>query len=216
MEKIDLIRKNGIKIENECQFNNSEILGVIFSGIRYTYKNPLLYYSRNLLFDHNIDYFGIDYKYYADQIYINLPDEEKNKYFEDDNELVINELLKMNEKYKKIILIGKSMGTSVIKRCLKYEQIKKKSVIILLTPGDDWENIIDEIKTVNNKILVIGSFKDKYYNVKNINEIYNKINISTYELQNGDHSLEINDTIENIEQLKLIMEKIKTFIQVNI
>jgi len=216
MEKIDLIRKNGIKIENECQFNNNENLGIIFSGLGYTYKNPLLYYSRSLLFDHNIDYIGIDFKYYDDQFFTNLSDEGKDKYFEDDNEMVIDKLLKLVEKYKKVILIGKSMGTSVIKRCLKYQQIKEKAIIVLLTPGDEWENIIEEIKNVDNKILVIGSFQDKFYNVKNITEIYNKSNIETYELQKGNHSLEIKETIKDIEQLKLIMEKIRMFIEENV
>jgi hypothetical protein len=63
---------------------------------------------------------------------------------------------------------------------------------------------------------VIGSFQDKYYNAENLSEIYNKKNIKTYELINGDHSLEINDTIKDIEQLKIIMEKIKEFVEENI
>ena len=63
VKSLNLSRKDGTFIENECQINNSRYLGIIFSGLGYTYKNPLLYYSRNILFDNNIDYIGIDYGY---------------------------------------------------------------------------------------------------------------------------------------------------------
>jgi hypothetical protein len=215
MKTMDIIREDGSKIENECQFSNSDLLGVIFSGFNYTYRNPLLYYSRNILFDHNADYFGIDYRY-NNKYYMNLTDEEKDKFFEKDNEIIINKLLETSKNYKKIILIGKSMGTTIIERCLRHEQIRNKSIVVFITPGSEWENIINGIKSIENKILVIGSFQDKFYNVKNITEIYNRDNIKTYELAAGDHSLEINDTIKDIERLKIIIEKIKIFIEENI
>ncbi|MDR1218849.1 MAG: hypothetical protein LBK73_04485 [Treponema sp.] len=89
METFDLLRKNGTKIENEFKFINSEILGIIFYGFNYTYRNPLLYYSRNILFDHNIDYFGIDYRYYDNKDFMKLNNEEQNEYFEEDTKIII-------------------------------------------------------------------------------------------------------------------------------
>jgi hypothetical protein len=108
------------------------------------------------------------------------------------------------------------LGTTAIIRCLRDEQIRNKSIIIFLTPWMEWEDIINKIKSMENKILIIGSFQDKCYNAKNLTEIYNKNNIKTYELMNADHSLEINDTIKDIEQLKIILEKIKEFIEEDI
>jgi hypothetical protein len=216
METFDLLRNDGTKIENEFKFNNSEILGIIFSGFNYTYRNPLLYYSRNILFDHNIDYLGIDYRYYDNKYFMKLNDGEQNKYFEEDIKIIINKILEIQKNYKKIIFIGKSLGTTAISRCLKDERIRNKSTIIFLTPWVEWEDIIEKIKNMENKILIIGSFQDKYYNARNLTELYNKNNIKTYELMNADHSLEINDTIKDIEQLKIIMEKAKEFIEENI
>jgi hypothetical protein len=200
METFNLLRKNGTKIGNEFKFNNNRVLGVIFSGFNYTYRNPLLYYSRNILFDHNIDYFGIDYKYYDDKYFMELNDEEQNKYFEEDTKIIIKKILEIQKHYKKIIFIGKSLGTNAINQCLRDDRIRNKSAVIFLTPWMEWENIINKIKNMENKILVIGSFQDKYYNAGNLSEIYNKKNIKTYELMNGDHSLEINNTIKDIEQ----------------
>jgi hypothetical protein len=216
METFGLTRKDGSVIENEYQENKSECLGIVFSGFGYTYKNPLLYYSRNILFDYGIDYFGVDYAYTKNKYFMGLNENDKDKYFEDDNEAVINKILEMSDNYKKIILIGKSLGTSIIRRCIRNENIRNKSLIIFITPGNEWEGIINEIKNMDNKILVIGSLKDKLYNVKNLSEIYRKVNIKTYELKAGDHSLEINDTMKDIERLKEIMERIKTFIGENI
>jgi hypothetical protein len=216
METFELERKDKSLIENEYQNNNSDFLGIIFSGFGYTYKNPLLYYSRNILLDIKMDYFGIDYAYTKNKYFLSLTEAEQDEYFEKDNEIIINRILEICNKYKKIIMIGKSLGTSIIRRCIKNENIKNKSIVIFITPGSEWENIIEEIKIIENKILVIGSFEDKYYNTKNLFQLHNKKNITTYELEKGDHSLEINDTIKDIEQLKNIMVKIKKIILENL
>ncbi|MDR1971000.1 MAG: hypothetical protein LBQ46_03675 [Treponema sp.] len=215
MKTFDLLRKNGTKIENEYNFTNGKNLGIIFSGFAYTYKNPLLYYSRNILFDHNIDYFGIDYKYYDDTFFEKMNEQEQNIYFEEDKDIIINKIIEINNNYNKLILIGKSIGTCIIKKCINNKILRDKAIIILITPAVEWEQIIDEIKNINNPILVIGSLKDKHYCVKNLGEIYNRNNIDIYEIKEGDHSLEINDAIKDIEQLKNIMGKINTIIEIN-
>ena len=81
------------------------------------------------------------------------------------------------------------------------------------------------IKTINDKyywrirlnlinlLRADGTYLDKLYNVKNLSKIYGKNNIETYELKNGDHSLEINNTVEDIKQLGKIIQKINKFIQ---
>ena len=108
------------------------------------------------------------------------------------------------------------MGTTAINHCINNDKIRNKSIIVYIAPWKDWERIINEIKNTENKILIISSFQDKYYNVKNLKEIRNKSNIELYELKEGNHSLETGDTIKNIEQLKEIMIVIKAFIENNL
>ena len=215
MKSIDIQRKDGTKIQNEFQSNNSGILGILFSGFSYTYKNPLLYYSRNILFDNSFDYLGIDYQYYCSDYFGKLDEEEQDAFFDEDNRLIARKIVEISENYKKLILIGKSMGTTAINHCINNDKIRNKAIIVYITPWKDWERIINEIKNTENKILIISSFQDKYYNVKNLKETRNKSNIELYELKEGNHSLETGDTIKNIEQLKEIMIVIKAFIENN-
>ena len=212
MDSFELLRGDGSLIENEYQSNNSKYLGIIFSGLGYSYKNPLLYYSRKLVIENNIDYFGIDYGYSKNKNFLALDRELRIKYYNDDNEAIINKILELCGNYKKLFLIGKSLGASTIRQCLKKDLIRIKSAMILLTPSNEWEGFIDELRILENRTLIVGSLTDNLYNVKNLPDIYKKKNILLYELKNGDHSLEKNDIIEDIEQLKSVMKIIKKFI----
>ena len=217
MNSFNLLRTDGSFIENEYLSNSSNYLGVIFSGLGYALSNPLLYYSRNILFEKMIDYFGSNFGYSKNEHYKNLNSENKKEYFMDDNKIIVDKIAELSKNYQKIVLIGKSLGTGTIRQCIKMDSIKNKSTLILLTPpGDEWECTINEIKDTNIQTLVIGSLKDKLYNVKNLSEIYSIGHIKTYELEDGDHSLETNNISKDIEQLNIIMEKINVFIQENI
>ena len=217
MDSFNLLREDNSFIENEYQNNNSNYLGVIFSGIGYTLGNPLLYYSRNILIENKIDYFGINFGYTKNENYKSLNQENKNKYFINDNKIIINKILELRKNYNQIFLIGKSLGTGTIRQCIKIDTIKNVSVLILLTPpGVEWENTINEIKDTNIKTLVIGSLRDKLYSVKNLSEIHGRKHIKILELEEGDHSLETGNFKKDIEQLKMIMEATNEFIKENI
>ena len=211
---MNLLRSDGTYIESKYSINNNENLGIVLSGIGYTLRNPLLYYSMHLLRENNIDYFGVNFGYRDNVNYNKLDNESRNNYFNEDNKIIHDKILELSKNYKKLIFIGKSLGIGTIRHCIKNEVIKSKSKMVLLTPpGEVWENFIDEIIKSNIKTLVIGSLLDKLYNVKNLSQIYGKDNIETYELKNGDHSLEINNTVEDIKQLGKIIQKINKFIE---
>ena len=212
MDSFDLFRGDGSFIENEYQNNKSEYLGVIFSGLGYSYKNPLLYYSRKLLLENKIDYFGIDFCYSKNKNFLALDRESRIQYYHDDNEVILNKVLELGGSYKKLILIGKSLGTSTIRHCIHNDFIRIKSALVLLTPSNEWEGFIDELKNLENRILVIGSLLDKLYKVNDLPEIYKKKNINVFELRTGDHSLESDNTIDDIEQVKVIMKILRKFI----
>jgi hypothetical protein len=212
MDSFDLVRGDGSFIENEYQNNKSEFLGVIFSGLGYSYKNPLLYYSRNLILENKIDYFGIDFNYTKNKTFMALDRESRIKYYHDDNEVILNKVLELSSNYKKLILIGKSLGTSTINHCIHNDFIRIKSALVLLTPSNEWEGFVDEIVNLENRIFVAGSLSDKLYKVSNLPLIYKKKNINVFELRTGDHSLESDNTIDDIEQVKTVMKILRKFI----
>ncbi len=213
MTKIALVRENGTEIASESIIHNQKYLGVVFSGLGYTYSKPLLYYSRNILLENGIDYVGIDYRYYEDDRFRQLNDAEKNEYFEADTRIVVKRLKELASHYEKLVLIGKSMGTSIIRRCIREKEIKDKACLVLMTPGAEWSDFIPELCALDNPTLVIASLEDTYYNVQNLKEIYEKKNVTVCEMKRGNHSLEVHDIEEDIERLKDILVKERDFIR---
>lgn len=134
MAEIAFVRENGTEIASESIVHNQKYLGVVFSGLGYTYSKPLLYYSRNILLENGIDYIGIDYRYYEDERFMQLSDAEKNERFEADTRIVTKRLKELAPQYEKLVLIGKSMGTSIIRRCVREKKIRDKACLVLLLP----------------------------------------------------------------------------------
>jgi hypothetical protein len=200
----------------ESDLQNKSYLGILFSGIGYTYRNPLLYYSRKILKELGTDYIGIDYKYHEDSTFSSLTDDDREKWWENDNRAVLKSILDIEDQYKGLILIGKSMGTSVIRRCLKEPRIKEKSICILLTPGNEWNEFCLELEQIENSILVIASKEDRYYIEGNNSILRKNRSIDIFEIEKGNHSLEINNFETDIDCLKNIMMKENEFIKGNI
>lgn len=212
METLNMTRKDGSRIDNEMNQKGSNYLGIVISGFSYTYRNPLLYYSKKILQEKGIDYLGIDFKYYENQEFLRMSDTEQDQYFEEDIAMVIDKIDELSARYEKIILIGKSLGTSVIHRYIKNGRYPNKCVYILLTPGSEWSEIIDDLKEIDNKTLVIGSLEDPHYLVKNLSDIYNIKNLRLYEIHHGNHLLETNHTETDIDILKNIVKEMSLFI----
>jgi len=210
---VNLVRADGTPIDRESKFQGGKSLGLVFSGVGYNYRNPLLYYSKELLVQHGCDYVGVDFKYYADPSFRSLSDDERYKRLSDDNDKVLDEARRLAPEYERIFLVGKSMGTSTVRNCLKDQEILKKAVIILFTPGGEWNEFILELLELDNPTLVVGSLADKLYTVPNLPRLREKKNLTLHELQNANHSLEVNNVQEDLTALKEIMRVEERFVK---
>ncbi len=208
-----IIKSNtGTKFAIESKLENRSRLAIIFSGIGYTYRNPLLYYSRRVVQELGYDYIGIDFKYYENQEFSNMKDDEQEIMWEEDNSSVIESLMEIEEKYNGIVLIGKSMGTSVIRRYIKKTNKLRDIRLVLITPGNEWSDFKNEIVHLGNDILVVSSLEDKYYMDVDSSELKKKSNFTFIELEKGNHSLETNDTLCDLNKIMVIMDGMRKFI----
>lgn len=205
-------RKNGSEITIESFSNNSKYLGIVFSGFGYTYRNPILYYSKRVIIEKGIDYVGVDYKYYEDKEFMEMTEAEQDQQFQDDNEIVMSGIEDLISSYDKVFLIGKSMGTTVAQKCLESEKIRKKAAIVYITPGKEWSRFIPDLVQLENPMLLIGSLEDQYYTVDNLSDIYKKKDLSLCEFKTGNHLLESEDIENDLETLKCILKESETFI----
>lgn len=186
----------------KCTHQNSNILTVILPGNGYTNAKPLMYYSQKIALELGVDVLCIDYGF---QIL--------HKDFDVDTELDIlvresAQVLKeyLNKKYKRIIFIGKSLGT-IIQNKLSKELIDYEQVHVYLTPVDKtFEDMI------NYPCLVITGSEDTKINNLSKSVIEKSRNIELVKIDGANHRLECEDALKSIEMLNTTMRLLRKFI----
>jgi hypothetical protein len=213
MQRCFIERKNKTSIYIEEEKFNSATLGIIFSGEHYTIRNPLLYYSRNALFENHIDYMGIDFLYSCTKEYLECSTEEKDQIISEDIGIIKNRIIAIASDYKKIVLISKSNGLYYLRACLSDHDILGKASVILFSPGNDWNRFIIELNNSNTPAIVFAGKNDKMYNVPNLPLVYKTQTIEVHEIENADHSIEVDNNINDIHNLFDMMEYESAFIK---
>lgn len=209
-----IIRKDGTSIvTDELLTKNGNTLIIVLAGFGYTINHPLLYYVKNIAKELKCDYLGIDFDYKNNPLFLQKLENDKDVYFEEDNVLVKEYTKDKSKTYQRIVFIGKSMGTSIIKRLVDDIELLNKSALVLMTPGTEWSSIIEKIVTINNPILVIGGLGDVNYRVEGLEKIYTMENIKVLELKDTNHALETGNVDQDLEILNRVISAIKEFIK---
>lgn len=191
-----------VVLENRYIDQNSDILTIILPGEGYTNEKPLMYYSCRVALELGLDVFCVDYGFQISR---------KDFYINSEFDIVAAEseqVLKkcLNKNYRKIIFIGKSLGTFIQNKLSKglmdYEQIH-----VYLTPVDKtFEDI------VNYPCLAITGTEDKKINSLNMKMIENSKNIELVKIDGGNHRLECSDALKSIQMLTTTMNSLRKFI----
>jgi len=210
---MELQRSDGTSISIEERLSKKDKLTIIFAGFSYTNNHPLLYYSKTIALETDYDVIAIDLEYYRNKGFLLLKEEEQDSYFEKDVQIVRDFLCTYCTNYNELVFIGKSLGTSIIRRLLDSVSISENSSYVLLTPGSEWKKTIEALEKVNSRVLVIGSKKDKLFTIPERERLIGRSTIKMIELEEGDHSLEIGIFEKDVEILKEVMGKIKGFMQ---
>lgn len=199
----------GITLESRVIDQNSNVLAVLLPGMGYTLDRSLMDYSKNLAVEKGYNVLPIEYGFQAVRKKI---DKDNMK----DVEVAINEsyeLLKLSleNRYEKVIFIGKSLGT-VVQRMLE-EKIRKENydgeiINVYLTPIDK----TCELGIKENSLVVCGT-KDPMITCENREKLSHMSNINYIEIDGAGHSLVIkNDVMGSIEALKTVICAEKEFI----
>jgi hypothetical protein len=196
----------GVTLENEYIDQGSDILTVILPGQCYMNCSPLMHYSSKIAQELGLDVLSIDYGF---QI-------SKGEFeFEKELNIVINESSEILQKclkkeYKKIIFIGKSLGT-IIQNKLSEEFADYEQLHIYLTPvNQSLESV------VNETCLAVIGMEDKNVNKENIKKIEGMKNITLLKVDGADSFLESSDTIKSIRIMSKTFEILKEFLCENL
>lgn len=171
---------------------NVETLVIIYPGGNYTCERPLLHYLRKGALDQNYDILSISYgTCFLDLEFGPLLFEEI--YFETNKAI---EYCLKSYSYKKIILIGKSIGSVIIGKIRKEIDIKYKVKQIYLTP------IKETIPYINLfSGLVFFGTKDRLFSQEMMNLISLDSKEEIHVIEGANHALELDENIANTIEL---------------
>ncbi|MBR0087501.1 MAG: alpha/beta hydrolase [Lachnospiraceae bacterium] len=182
-------------------------LAVFFPGLGYNHDKPLLYYARDIACECGFtEYVNVTYEYQADKKTLRGNDEKMAEIFTALYAQAAVQLSKISfDAFDEILFVSKSIGTAVAAAYAKEHHLKNiKHVFytpLLLTydhapenaaafigTNDPWSNVPEVIRTSESKGIPVN--------------VYEGLN----------HSLEGDDTLENIKTIKNVMKKTKAFI----
>lgn len=180
-------------------------LAVFFPGVGYTNDMPLLYYSRKIASNLGYDFIKLNYKDLGPEM---LSDEEKIKKGLVLSYRAIERRLREVDlsKYDRIVFISKSIGTVI---AAKYdERNSMEAEHIYFTPVEQtFESITQKDP------IVFYSNGDPFTESSFIEEKCSDLGYKMYMIDQGNHSLETQDTLEDIDRMKFIMTVVKNYLK---
>ncbi|WP_027421590.1 hypothetical protein [Lachnobacterium bovis] len=185
---------------------NKKSLVVLFPGVGYTCDKPLLYYTGKLFVQDGYEIKKLSYCGFQKNI---KDDKEKmNHAYELVKNQTLEQLKDVNwDEYEKVIFISKSIGTVGASSFFKYLSDKKiikkdlKISNIFLTPLEETFKYVIE----KSGVVVIGD-KDQWSDYTKIIELSKKYKLSSYVIENANHSLENSDIINNLEIIAKVVK----------
>ena len=136
--------------------------------------------------------------------------EELYKAVKNDSRLVIDTVLK-NTAYNNFYIIGKSIGTIAMSSELNRD-VFKDAKTIWLTPLLKLDEVFKSIMNSRNKGLCIIGDNDRNYTEELFSELVKNENITSKLIPGANHSLNNEDAMESIDNLKSIMMDIERFL----
>ncbi|WP_022763402.1 hypothetical protein [Butyrivibrio sp. AD3002] len=182
-------------------------IAVFFPGIGYHNDKPLLYYARKLAAEagyedcKNINYTSKPKKIRGDKE--KMKESFETLYREADEAL---RGIRFDD-YDDILFISKSIGTAIAVSYCEKNAVKNVRHI-LYTPLEETFNVIKEPEKLN-AIAFIGS-ADPWSDPLKVVDMAEGYGIPIHLYEGANHSLETDDTLNNIRILEDVMEKSKS------
>jgi dienelactone hydrolase len=214
-KSIDINGYNGKQVKNTLiSIGNKTKLAIIFPGVGYTCQMPLLYYTTSILLENGYDAIWIEYDY-KNEKFESSDSDEQLRWLNFDAEASHNAATAGN-KYKKILLVGKSLGTFALSHL--NETTKNIEKTIWLTPllgksGTTGLEMYGKIKKVSKNSLFIIGTEDPHYDEGKI-EGLKKRDVKFVSVIGANHSMEIeNDSFKSLKVLEQVTKEIKEFLE---
>lgn len=190
----------------------SEHLGIIFPGVAYSAQMPALYYATEVLLTLGADVLRLDH-HYRHSDFQTLLDEEKTRWLEADALAVLKAALAIKP-YKRLTLVGKSIGTVALVRILPELASLEHVAFVWLTPLLKLNGLKETIAQYPHKALFIIGSNDQSYDAALLEQIRVSTNGQVLLLEGADHSLEIRgDVVASVRIQERIVKVLERFVR---
>ena len=181
-------------------------LAVIFPGIGYHADKPLLYYARKLATEAGYEE-QIKIEYTSTQKKIRGDKEKMKKAFEELYAQAENSLKDIKwEEYDDILFISKSIGTVIAMTYASKMHLDNARQILYTPLAPTFSNVC------NTEVISFIGTSDPWSNVPEVIALARNNDIPIHVYDDANHSLETDDTIENLNIIQDVMKKTKIFI----
>jgi hypothetical protein len=189
----------------------SEHLGVILPGYRHTVDMPDLHYPGRILLAKGADVLRVEYAYPKTD-FMKQPGPEQSAWLAEDARAACAAGLQCRP-YRKITLIGKSLGTLAIGHLLEQEKLSAAGCI-WSTPILAREWLCSQIRKYHPRSLFIIGTADEYYQPAVLQGLVDATGGKALVLEGAGHGLEIEgDLAGTLDALRRIVEGVQAFVE---
>ncbi|WP_449536453.1 alpha/beta family hydrolase [Ferdinandcohnia sp. Marseille-Q9671] len=179
---------------------------IVLPGAGYTTQAPLLHFTTGVFYNKGFDVLHINYTFSREEMSA-LNERE----FAQDVQFAIDSAIK-DKNYSNFYVVGKSIGTKVLRYLLDHPRMKDAKAI-WLTPILQNDDVFHAMVTSKNKGLCIFGGKDRVCFIEErFEELKKNKNLLLKVVDGANHNLELDtEPIKSIEVLKNVISDINEF-----
>jgi predicted alpha/beta-hydrolase family hydrolase len=187
-------------------------VAILLPGVGYTTHMPLLYYPASLLLTMGADVLRVETVYIKQADFGALPGAEKARWAFADATAVCRAALDQRL-YRRITLVGKSLGTLAMGYLLGTEDALAQARAIWLTPLLSNDLLRAQIQQAKSCSLFAVGTADPHYDATRLAEVQAVTGGKVVVIEGANHSLEVEgDVKRSLQALEEVMDAIQAFL----
>jgi len=191
LEQLEIRTSTGESLANRFIYQSrpAESLAVVFPGLRYNCDKPLLYYTSLALAARGVDILQSWVDYNQAEIESLSQADQTLKMVSDAQTILMAGF--QARPYKRLILVGKSIGTLIMAFILSQEQPFLVSAKIWLTPLLQIPLVTAAVQNNSAPAIIAGGTNDPTFDPARFGALEGLSNLSLLWVEGANHSLEI-------------------------
>jgi pimeloyl-ACP methyl ester carboxylesterase len=193
------------------QKGDTRHLTLLLPGVGYTVHMPLLYYPMRVALDQGADVLRVETMYVKKEGFDALEPAARARWVYDDATAAFRTALAQRP-YRRVTLVGKSLGTLAMGHLLETEPDLSRVEAIWLTPLLWNDTLRSQIQRFHPRSLFAAGSADPHYSADYLAEVKDATQAEAIVIEGANHSLEIEgDLVRSLEALRRVMEAVLRF-----